>query len=412
MSYFDIAIIAIVALGALVGLWKGFFKTFISFFGWTASFLIAFFLTKHVANALLDIGKVRHFVLGTEGGWSLFQWISGKLPSLEESGGFVEILFSPLIETSVKAGVDPLLGVPLLLSNGMFSAVVCLALFLIIRMFMLIFTLFANAMTKGKFKGMLNRFLGFLFGAVKGTATVCFIMVFLTFVMGLSFMAPVREQLDKSVIAQPVYKQVVKLSDKYLAGNEATLNKLLHHLGLEEKDNAPAYCGTYTGQSTHIPLYGTYTVTVADATYTLALGEETNAYTLKTTIGENETSEMGTYTVEGNSVTLTSNAEGATPRTGTFGGGELTLDGITYQRQNVAEDSIVTTYTLLLEEDGNYTLTVAVGEENPSANTGTYVWDDTTKKLTLTSGSATDECTINSDGSITYDEVTLTKNNG
>ena len=55
MSYIDIAIIVIVALGALIGLWRGFFKTLISFFGWFVSFLIAMFITQPIAGALLDV---------------------------------------------------------------------------------------------------------------------------------------------------------------------------------------------------------------------------------------------------------------------------------------------------------------------------------------------------------------------
>ncbi|MDE7395481.1 MAG: CvpA family protein [Clostridiales bacterium] len=417
MSYFDIAIIVIVALGALIGLWKGFFKTFISFFGWTASFLIAFFLTKPVANALLDVAKIRHFVLGTGGGWSLFQWISGQLPSLE-SNGFIKILLTPLINTCNKAGVLPALGVPLLLANGMFSAIVCLAMFLIIRLFMLFFTLFANAMTKGKFKGALNRLLGFIFGAVKGGATVCFIMVFCTFIMGLSFMAPARKQLDKSVIAQPVYKQVVKYTDKYLAGNDDTLTKLLHHLGLElgSEDDTPAYCGTYSGSTTNVVYTagGTYTATDDGITYTLVLDEESETYELTAKDGDAEaaTVENGAYEVgAGNEITFIPTGSDVNKQ-GTLDGNVLTYDGRAYQRQGGGTE-VTTTYTLILEKDGNYTLRVMVSTDpdHASATAGTYVWDEENHKLTLSAGGAEEEYDVNSNGSIDYDDVVLVKGN-
>lgn len=415
MSYIDIAIIAIVALGALIGLWKGFFKTFISFFGWTASFLIAFFLTKPVANALLDIKAIRHFVLGTGEGWSLFQWIGGKLSALE-SNGFFSVLITPLINTSMKAGVLPSIGVPLLLANGMFSVIVCLVMFLLIRLLMLIFTLFANAMTKGKFKGALGRLLGFIFGAVKGGATVCIIMVFCTFILGLNFMAPARKQLDKSVIAQPVYKQVVKYTDKYMAGNSDTLTKLLHHLGLEteKEEPTPAYCGTYSGATTDdvYPTGGTYTVTESGVTYTLVLSEEHETYSLTAKEGDEEAVqvEQGAYTLgEGDAITFTPD-ESADDTHGTLSNGVLSYDGRTYQRQGGATQ-ITTTYTLILEKDGNYTLTVVVSTDpsHASPTAGTYEWDEEHHKLTLRAGGATEEYTVNPDGSIAYDELVLTK---
>ena len=338
MSYFDIGIIAVVVLFALLGLWKGFFKTLISFFGWTVSFLIAFFLTKPVANALLDVARIRHFVLGVGDGWSVYQWISGKLAS--DGLGFLTTLLKPLVATSEKAGVPSEIGVPLLLANGMFSAVVCLVMFLSIRLLMLLFTLFANAMTRDKFKGSLSRFLGFLIGAAKGGTVVCYVMVFFSFTMGLGFMAPARKQLDKSVIALPVYNQVVKFTDKYLAGDDDTLTKLVDLLGLEmggrlpeepeepeePGDPAPAYCGTYTG-----------TMTQGD------------------------------------------------------------------------ENPIVMTYTLVLDKNGTYTLTISVNDgSNDSVFTGTYDWDEENGTLTLHTGAGDEEYDI-IDGAIDYDGAILEK---
>ena len=72
MSWLDLAIIGIVVLGALLGLWRGFFKSVISLFGWLVSFIIAFFITKPIVGALLDAEKVKNFVVGDGSGWSLY----------------------------------------------------------------------------------------------------------------------------------------------------------------------------------------------------------------------------------------------------------------------------------------------------------------------------------------------------
>ena len=332
MSYFDIVIIVLVVLFALLGLWRGFFKSIISFFGWTVSFLIAFFLTKPMANALLDIARVRHFVLGTSGKWSIFTWIQGKLAA--DQVGFMNVLLKPLIKTCEKAGVDSEIGVPLMLANGMFSAMLCLVMFAVFRLLMLLFTLFANAMTKDKPKNALSRFLGFVIGLAQGGSVVCYIMVFFSFIMGLSFMAPAREQLDKSVIAQPVYQMVVKATDKFFAGNADTLTKLMHHYGLESGSKqpapeAPAYCGTYTGDTSmgeYDDIITTYSLELkADGTFTLVISQNTAAET---------TTHTGTYEWNAEEGKLTLHVTGAeeSEEYDLLPDGSIYYDGVTLRK--------------------------------------------------------------------------------
>lgn len=129
MSYIDIAIIGVVVLGALIGLWKGFFKTLISFFGGLVSFLVAFFLTKVIAEALLDVGAIRNFVVGSGSGWSLYSWIHGKLPPLDELSGILATILKPILSVAESAGGDITVNVALLLANGIFNILVCIALF-------------------------------------------------------------------------------------------------------------------------------------------------------------------------------------------------------------------------------------------------------------------------------------------
>ncbi len=292
MSYIDIAIIAIVVLCALIGLWKGFFKTVISFFGLLVSFMAAFFLTKPVVGALLDIDAVKNFVVGGGSGFSLFGWISGKLSDIT-SEGVLGTLLSPFIKLSESQGVDVHTGVSLLLANGIFSIMVCIGLFIVIRFILLLFTMFANAMSKGKFVGALNRLLGLIFGAVKGAWHVCVLMFILSFLLGFSFMAPVRNQIDNSVIAAPVYEQVTKLSEKFITGGEDTLIKLLD---LHDKANKPGE------QPEEKPEHGVYKYAPEDA--------EDSPFEIELMAGgkfEQRSEGMvlkGNYTLEGEELTL------------------------------------------------------------------------------------------------------------
>ena len=391
MSYIDIAIIAVVVLGALLGLWKGFFKTLISFFGWLVSFLLAFFLTRVIADALLDVGAIRQFVVGTDG-WSLYSWIYGKLPDLSSVSGVLAVLLKPILAIAEAGGGDAAENVALLLANGIFCIIVCIGLFIAIRLLLLLFTMFANAMTKNRFVGALNRLLGLVLGAVKGLSFIVIIMIIMSFAMGLSFMAPVRAQLDKSVLGAPIYNQVYKLTDKFLSGDNDTLVKLRDYMGKgdkeEEEGEYAAYAGTYTGEDNGV----TYVfVLKADGTFTNTPADGAPL--------------SGTFTVEEDVLTFTYEKKGDEEQdvdVATMGEGYFRLWDTYFAKEGVTPPADTeqiklggaytftqgeTQYTLVLTEgdtptDGTYVLTVITnGEETKTQDT--YDYDSDTKKLGL-----------------------------
>ena len=64
MNYVDIAIIAIIAFFALIGLWKGFGKTLIKIICFAAALLVTGLIARYVVNALLGAEFVRSLVAG------------------------------------------------------------------------------------------------------------------------------------------------------------------------------------------------------------------------------------------------------------------------------------------------------------------------------------------------------------
>lgn len=240
MSYIDIAIIAIVVLMAIIGLAKGFFKTIISFFGWLVSAIIAIFLSKVVAEALLDVGAIKNFVVGTGESFSLYKTVFNWLPESMDAAwpdGFLGTILAPL-QGMIMGGVGSTAATireacALVLANGMFTAMVGIGLFIAIRIVMMLFTMFAKSLTRNKTIGALNRFMGFIVGAVKGFAYVCILMLIMSFFMSANFMEPVRNQLDKSVIGKPVANVVYKLRDKYILGDDGIFNRLLEYAGFK-----------------------------------------------------------------------------------------------------------------------------------------------------------------------------------
>lgn len=258
MSMVDIVIIVIVALFALVGLAKGFFKTLISFFGWFISMLVAVLTARVVAEALLDIPAVAGFVTGNSGNWSLFGWLKGILPEglmslpagATESqilsaidGGVVGAILKPFIglltgETIAVSTATVGEGIALTLSGGLFMVLVGIGMFIACRIVMTLFVMFAKSLINPDGKpGVLNRFMGFLLGAVRGVLYCVVLLIVVGFLTPFGFMEPVTSEIDKGVIAKPIAEQVYSLSSKFMS-NDNYFNKLLELSGLKGNEDA------------------------------------------------------------------------------------------------------------------------------------------------------------------------------
>ncbi len=240
MSYIDIAIIVLVALFALIGLWKGVFKSIVAFFGWFLSMLIAVFLTKVVSYALLDIKAIGNFVCGTDG-FSLYKWILGFLPEKGAESGILATIVSPIYsKLAGYAGLGAMSAetsrqaVALMLAYGLFSVIVCVGLFVAIRIVMMLFTMFVRSLAKDGKPSGISRLLGFLVGAVRGFAYSALILMVLGYALAIPQLSGVGKQIDNSVIAKPVSSVMRKMTDKLFTGkDDETINKLVSIAGID-----------------------------------------------------------------------------------------------------------------------------------------------------------------------------------
>lgn len=247
MSIADIVIIVVVALMALIGLWKGFFKTVISFCGWFVSMLIAVLIARVVAEALLDIEAVGNFVAGTGEGVSLFTLFRGMLPdellalkagateaeiTTALGDGVVASLVLPFIgvltnETIAASALTVGDGIALGMAGGLFEVIVGFALFIVLRIIMTLLVMFLKSLIdKDKKQGVLSRLGGFAFGAVRGALYCAVLLLVVGFMTPFNFMQPVTAEIDKGVLARPIATQVYALSGK-ISSNENYYNKLV-----------------------------------------------------------------------------------------------------------------------------------------------------------------------------------------
>ena len=241
MSYIDIGIIVLVALFALIGLWKGVFKTVVAFFGWFISMLIAVLLTKVVSYALLDVKAIGNFVCGSSG-FSLYNWILSFLPEKGAESGIIATIVSPIYaKVAGYAGLGALgaetsrQAVALMLAYGIYSVIVCVGLFVAIRILMMLFTMFVRSLAKDGKPNVVSRLFGFVVGAVRGFAYSALILM----IFGYALAIPQLEnnlgaQMENSVIAKPVYTVVQKMTNKmFTSKDEETIDKLIKISGLD-----------------------------------------------------------------------------------------------------------------------------------------------------------------------------------
>ncbi len=175
MSWIDVAILALVVLLGLIGVVKGVKKSALTLAGFIISFLLAFFLANVVAEALLGIDVIKEFVLGNgfdKGShWSLAQWIYGGVGGKwDESSALYKNFAKPIfdiIESAKDVTIDKTQGFALYGAFLIFSAIVGVGIFFVVR-FILIIVTFIIKTFMSKRNTVLTRLFGFLVGALRG----------------------------------------------------------------------------------------------------------------------------------------------------------------------------------------------------------------------------------------------------
>jgi len=269
----DIILIAVVAIGAIFGLWKGFFKSIISLFGWVVSLIVAILLARTVASFLLDIPAISRMVLGGGEGWSLAgmieSWLPASLqniPAGEATGAVIEEamgsgiwarILTPLIDALVGAvaaesGLMLCQLVGVILANNIFIIFVGAGLMVALRVVMILFTKIAEKLRKNKVIRAADRLGGFFVGIAKSCVYIFMAFFALSFVIASDFMTPVRNHIDNTVITRRVSNGVFLVIDRYFYGDDGFLQGLLDRLGLgggsqgsedcEECENDPCDC--------------------------------------------------------------------------------------------------------------------------------------------------------------------------
>lgn len=248
MSYIDIGIIAFLVLFGALGVWKGVQKSALALGAFLISFVIAFFLANVVAEAFLGIDSVREFVMGTKG-WSLFNWIYDNMGDAPWAGKsyIAKNFYSPIYEVvrtskDFSATFTPQMGVALCAAFTMFSAIIGIGLFIVIRALMCIVTMIVKSYIPRK-KSVGNRVGALFVGMVRGGVWAFVITIVFSTIGGFGF-APaidaVEDNYESAVMANHLNDGAYGIKNAVLIPSEDMFSRLVIKFKQGVKEEKPS----------------------------------------------------------------------------------------------------------------------------------------------------------------------------
>ncbi len=217
MSWVDIVIIALVVMFGGFGVWKGVQKSALALGAFLISFIIAFFLANVVSEGLLNVEAVRRFVFGDDvngaTGFSLYGWVLNSMSDTVPTEFLTKNFIEPILKvvTGYRGYTDTFTvqnGYALYLAFNMFSVIVGLALFLVIRGLLSIVTMIVKSFIPRK-KSAGNRVGGLFVGFARGGIWALVLSVVVSVIGGFTFASgfnAIEKEFEESVIGKYVYQ--------------------------------------------------------------------------------------------------------------------------------------------------------------------------------------------------------------
>ena len=220
MNWLDIVVIALIALFAIIGLFKGFFDGLISICTIFVSLIISITLANPFANlirSIVDIDGWWDFILQKLGvGDSMV--IFGALYAREKLAAFLTVLVSTII------------------------------LFIFIRCLVrLLKKLFQSISKKSKIINNLNKFFGFVLGAMKGSIIIILILAVCSIITSLGVPGlsdTITTTIDGTTVTSFAYEKVDSIIDQKFTGKtfEEIIKGLFdEQVAQEQEENSTLY---------------------------------------------------------------------------------------------------------------------------------------------------------------------------
>lgn len=242
MNYVDIVIIALIALFALLGLWKGFGKTGIKLICFAVALLVTWLVADKVAGLILNVGFLQNFIVGDSA--SLASAYAKGLENFFDDGaknftGVVGYLINPILKNYDYAAYNltEVAFASKVLAINTLNVVLCLVVYGIVRIIAILLSkllrkLFIN--DDGEVR-VWSRLVGFLFGGVRGAAFAMVLVIISSVIFPFKFAEPYTKSASEGIISKFTVEQTYKLYDKALYGKD-NLDKLFEKAGLTTEE--------------------------------------------------------------------------------------------------------------------------------------------------------------------------------
>jgi len=189
----NIIILAIFLLFLIIGFVKGFLKQVISIGGT----ILAIVLASTFCGTLVDL-----VVKNTELFSNLQNAISEHIPTIDKAvietfPAFLKEIFAPILNDAT----DALSTVAANLTSLIFNVIAFIVIFLVVKLVVFLLGKILNAIFSKNVLGFINRFLGGLFGILKGFILVS-ALLFLCEVIVIPIVPEVSEYIAESTIAK------------------------------------------------------------------------------------------------------------------------------------------------------------------------------------------------------------------
>ena len=231
MSYVDIAIIAVVALFALIGLWKGTGKTIIKLICFAGAILITCFAAEYVIKWLLGVEFLRGFIIGD--GFSLrslyYNAIGGEaFVGSESLAGAMHLYVQPIVARYSTLAIEELYAMSIAeftaicLTFNTLNIVICLIIYAVARLVCsIVGWVLGKIILHGETK-VLSRLIGFVLGGARGFVLVMVALIVSTVIMPFGWALPYSQTIKESMIGNSTASFTYQFYDSVLFGTSET----------------------------------------------------------------------------------------------------------------------------------------------------------------------------------------------
>ena len=233
MNWVDIAIIAIIAFFALIGLWKSAGKTILKLICFIGALAITYFGATYVLNWAFSMEWVTNILLKPLQGL-YYNWLNGATEFTGVIGSFVNLVLTAIDPAAYGVTVTELASG--ILAYNAVKIIVYILVYAIARCIVSIIGWIVKKVAFGGTPKAIGRLIGFVFGAVRGAAFVIVLFIVSTAFYAIGPLKPAyTDNVDSSMIGSKVANFVNTQYDKFLYG-DSEIDLIIERLGLVKNE--------------------------------------------------------------------------------------------------------------------------------------------------------------------------------